>query len=66
MDIFEKCERFTLADQLRNEGIYPYFHALETRQDVKVGIDPLVAQLIGKREAFAFFKNVHRSSSHIG
>ena len=36
MDIFEKCERFTLADQLRNEGIYPYFHALETRQDVEV------------------------------
>ena len=36
MDIFDKCERFTLADQLRDEGIYPYFHALETRQDVEV------------------------------
>ena len=23
MDIFEKCERFTLADQYREMGIYP-------------------------------------------
>ena len=36
MDIFDKCERFTIADQLRDQGIYPYFHALETRQDVEV------------------------------
>ena len=36
MDIFEKCERFTLAKQYRELGIYPYFHALESRQDVEV------------------------------
>ena len=36
MDIFEKCERFTLANQYREMGIYPYFHALESRQDVEV------------------------------
>ena len=36
MDIFEKCERFTLADEYRKMGIYPYFHALETKQDVEV------------------------------
>ncbi len=36
MDIFEKCERFTIADELREQGIYPYFHALETKQDVEV------------------------------
>ena len=36
MDIFEKCERFTLARQYRELGIYPYFHALESRQDVEV------------------------------
>ncbi|MBQ3284816.1 MAG: pyridoxal phosphate-dependent aminotransferase family protein [Ruminococcus sp.] len=36
MDIFEKCERYTLADDIRAQGIYPYFHALETRQDVEV------------------------------
>ena len=36
MDIFEKCERFTIADELIEQGIYPYFHALETKQDVEV------------------------------
>ena len=36
MDIFEKCERYTLADEYREKGIYPYFHALETRQDAEV------------------------------
>ncbi|MBO5556726.1 MAG: pyridoxal phosphate-dependent aminotransferase family protein [Oscillospiraceae bacterium] len=36
MDIFEKCYSFTTADQYREMGIYPYFHALESRQDVEV------------------------------
>lgn len=36
MDIFEKCRAFTAANEYRAKGIYPYFHALETRQDVEV------------------------------
>ena len=36
MDIFSKAERFTLADEYRAKGIYPYFHALESRQDTEV------------------------------
>ncbi|MBR3272017.1 MAG: pyridoxal phosphate-dependent aminotransferase family protein, partial [Clostridia bacterium] len=36
MDLFEKCERPSLADEARERGIYPYFHALESRQDVEV------------------------------
>jgi len=36
MDIFQKCEDFTLADKYKDMGIYPYFHALESRQDVEV------------------------------
>ena len=36
MDIFEKCRKFTLANEYRELGIYPYFHALESRQDVEV------------------------------
>ena len=36
MDIFTKCEHFTLAKDYREKGIYPYFHALESRQDVEV------------------------------
>ena len=36
MDIFEKCFNYTLANTYREQGIYPYFHALESRQDVEV------------------------------
>ena len=36
MDIFEKCFNYTAAQQIRDAGIYPYFHALESRQDVEV------------------------------
>lgn len=36
MDIFEKCYKYTTADEAKAQGIYPYFHALESRQDVEV------------------------------
>ena len=36
MDLFKKCEDFTLADEYKELGIYPYFHALETKQDIEV------------------------------
>ena len=36
MDIFEKCYRPSMADEVREKGIYPYFHALESRQDTEV------------------------------
>ena len=35
-DIFEKCYEKQRQDQLREAGIYPYFRALESRQDVEV------------------------------
>ncbi|MGI5986085.1 MAG: pyridoxal phosphate-dependent aminotransferase family protein [Clostridiales bacterium] len=36
MDIFEKCERKSLADEAREKGVYPYFHSLQSRQDIEV------------------------------
>ena len=36
MDLFEKCMQPSRADQARELDIYPYFHALESRQDVEV------------------------------
>ena len=36
MDIFEKCYQPTLASEIKKKGLYPYFHALETRQDKEV------------------------------
>jgi len=34
MDLFKKCDDFTLAEEYKELGIYPYFHALETKQDI--------------------------------
>ena len=42
MDIFEKCSAPSLAKELKEAGVYPYFHALQSRQDVEV-------QMEGKR-----------------
>ena len=35
-DIFDKCGKFTLANDYKAMGIYPYFHALESRQAPEV------------------------------
>lgn len=35
-DIFEKCYEPQIQDKLREADIYPYFRALESRQDVEV------------------------------
>ncbi len=37
-DIFEKCRNFTVARQLMESGIYPYFKALESEQAPEVMI----------------------------
>lgn len=36
MDLFEKCYEPSLAKQVKEQGIYPYFHALQSRQDKEV------------------------------
>lgn len=36
MDLFDKCYKPSLAKQAREMGIYPYFHALQSRQDTEV------------------------------
>ncbi|MBR4079448.1 MAG: pyridoxal phosphate-dependent aminotransferase family protein [Christensenellaceae bacterium] len=36
MPLFKKCAKFTRAKDMMDLGIYPYFHELESRQDVEV------------------------------
>ena len=36
MDIFTKCGEPSLATELLEKGVYPYFRALQSRQDVEV------------------------------
>ena len=35
-DLFEKCFNYTLADQARQAGLYPYAHEIESRQHAEV------------------------------
>ena len=35
-DLFDKCYKFTKVEEIKDLGVYPYFHALESRQDVEV------------------------------
>jgi 8-amino-7-oxononanoate synthase len=39
MDLFQKCFEFTRAREAIESGIYPYFHALESRQDTVVQME---------------------------
>lgn len=36
MDIFKKCENINYIKEYQEQGLYPYFHALQSRQDVEV------------------------------
>jgi 8-amino-7-oxononanoate synthase len=38
-DIFEKCRKFDIVDQLKAAGIYPYFKQLESEQAPEVTIE---------------------------
>ena len=39
MDLFAKCYETFIQDEIRDMGLYPYFHALESRQDVTVTME---------------------------
>ncbi len=39
MSLFDKCDAFTMANTYREKGLYPYFHCLESRQDVTVTME---------------------------
>ena len=47
IDLFEKCYKPGIADEAKARGIYPYFHALESKQDVTVIME-------GKRRIMLF------------
>src|SRR4030067_1784291 len=36
MDIFDKCEKFVAARELKKAGLYPYFRVIESAQDPEV------------------------------
>ena len=60
MDIFEKCYQRYIQDEVREQGVYPYFRALESRQDTEVIME-------GKRRIMLGFQsNLGIISSIVG
>ncbi len=57
MDLFDKCKEFTIVDELVSRDIYPYFHALETKQDTEVVME-------GKNEIMLGSNNYLGLTSH--
>jgi len=57
MDLFKKCYDFTLADDYKEKGIYPYFHMLESKQDIEVEME-------GKREIMIGSNNYLALTTH--
>ncbi|MGI6786964.1 MAG: aminotransferase class I/II-fold pyridoxal phosphate-dependent enzyme [Acholeplasmataceae bacterium] len=47
MDLFEKVKNYTIADEAKQAGIYPYFHQLETKQDVVVDMEGKKVMMFG-------------------
>lgn len=57
MDLFKKCYDFNLADKYKEEGIYPYFHSLESRQDIVVEMEGKRQIMIGSNNYLGLTSN---------
>ncbi len=47
MDLFKKCTDYTAPQEVKAQGIYPYFHPLESMQDTEVIIEGKKTIMIG-------------------
>ena len=57
MDLFKKCNDFTRDKEFKDKGIYPYFHMLESKQDIEVEME-------GKREIMIGSNNYLALTTH--
>ena len=56
-DIFAKCGKYTLANEFRAMGIYPYFHALESRQAPEVMMEGKRRIMLGSNNYLGLTEN---------
>jgi len=56
-DIFAKCAKYTLANEFRAMGIYPYFHALESRQAPEVMMEGKRRIMLGSNNYLGLTEN---------
>ena len=56
-DIFNKCANYALANEYRAKGIYPYFHALESRQAPEVMMEGKSRIMLGSNNYLGLTEN---------
>ncbi len=47
MDIFNKCKNYDLVDKIKEQGIYPYFHTLNSEQNTVVTMEGKKTVMLG-------------------
>lgn len=57
MDLFQKCKDYTIAKEYMKQGVYPYFHALDTRQDAEVIMDGTPVIMLGSNNYLGLTTN---------
>ena len=66
MDLFEKCEHRSAADEVREKGVYPYFHALESRQDTSVVMEGKRRIMLGSNNYLGLTINQEVIEAYLG
>ena len=72
MDIFAKCYEPSLATELQEKGVYPYFRALQSRQDVEVMMEGKRRIMLGSNNYLGLTTNTEvieaaiRTMEHYG
>lgn len=57
MDLFEKCRQPSKASLMKQAGLYPYFHALESRQDTEVMMEGKRRIMLGSNNYLGLTSN---------
>jgi len=54
MDLFKKCSDYKIVNEVKSLGLYPYFHALESKQDTEVIMEGKRQIMIGSNNYLGF------------
>lgn len=57
MDLFEKVNNYTLVDEVKAKGLYPYFHYLESGQDIVVNMEGKRTIMLGSNNYLGLTSN---------
>jgi 8-amino-7-oxononanoate synthase len=59
MDIFDKCEAYTLTAELRKNNIYPYFRRISSPQDPEVVMEGAKVVMLGSNNYLGLTNHPH-------